>query len=78
MIDPFQKPQSVCNNDAFIMEQFVEYGHRGAELKTLNSFRMHLHVLCLSDLCTAGGQQITVSLLSLMAICPTECVLSHD
>jgi hypothetical protein len=29
LIDPFTKPQAACDNDAFLMEKFVEHGYRG-------------------------------------------------
>jgi hypothetical protein len=59
LVNPFTKPALACGNDSFLMEKYVEHGYRGAELKSLNNCRMHIQAVCLSDLCTAGGRQIT-------------------
>lgn len=45
LLDPFPKPKMASTTDCFLMKRFAEYGYIGAELRHLNSFRMHLYAL---------------------------------
>jgi hypothetical protein len=55
VLDPFSKPSLACPEDCFLMERFFACGHRGTELSQLNTCRMHLHALRLSDLCAVSN-----------------------
>jgi hypothetical protein len=55
----FPKPEPATPADRFLMEGFFAYGYRGVELRNLNHWRLHLHALRLSDLCTAAGRRLT-------------------
>jgi hypothetical protein len=59
MKDTFAKPQLAYEDNCFLMERLFAHRYRGSKLKHLNSCRMHLHALLLSDLCTAYGRQLT-------------------
>ena len=47
--------------DAFLMQQFLDKGHKGESLKWLNWCRMFLHAVTLSDIVTADGSKILLS-----------------
>ena len=57
--DSFNKPKLACPEDSFLMERSFAYGYRGKELTLLNSCRMHLHALRLSNVCMANARHLT-------------------
>ena len=49
------------SNDRFLMEEFATAGYRAQELSQLNTCRMFLHAVTLSDIVTVNGSDITLS-----------------
>jgi hypothetical protein len=48
-------------NDRFLMQEFARQGYRGQELVLLNTCRMFLHSVTLSDLCTVDGSALSTA-----------------
>jgi hypothetical protein len=51
-------PKIQCQNDQFIMEEFIAMTASAAELVILNNWRIYYKVLLLSELCFSSGQGI--------------------
>lgn len=48
------------SNDQFLMEEFATAGYRAQDLVQLNTCRMFLHSVTLSDIATVSGEEITL------------------
>jgi hypothetical protein len=56
--DPCGKLEPRTSRDRYLMEAFMNYGYRNAELRKLNFCRMHLKVITLSDIVSADLSRV--------------------